>query len=306
MSRGLWIFVCLLGLATVGAAQETRPPVYFNHLSITVPEGTFKALAATPFLCGEFAGCEQRTTVVDGGMESYSGIYLYGEKTYIEFVLASGADAAGDIGLGMSVDDRAAMPELQDFLQRQLKVPVKLEKRTRHVGAADVDWFDYLYADWLAGDELSLWVMAYYPDYFTAIHAESTATTRENNLAQLYRHDLYLKNVKRLVLWNTQSRIDAVSGLLLSLGWDLYADGKVVTFRGAGMEIIFVPVKANEPSRLEIDFDLNRKYAGALEYRFPDDSELVFASHIARWTFPAPPKPGKAPPVEVPEKTSKK
>jgi hypothetical protein len=112
----------LIALAFIPAAWgQQLPPVYFNHASLTLDKATLDDLAASPFLRDEFKLLEQ-TTQRDGGKWSYTGMYVLGRGTYLEFLPAAvegqppvqGTDPLGSVGFGMWIDDRSQLPLIRD------------------------------------------------------------------------------------------------------------------------------------------------------------------------------------------------
>jgi hypothetical protein len=92
------------------------PPVYLNHVAVSLDKATLDDLAASPFLKDELM-LRQQTTQVDGGTRSNTALYVSGRQTYVEIGLgvvgqppAPGTDPLGDLGFGMWIDDRAQLP----------------------------------------------------------------------------------------------------------------------------------------------------------------------------------------------------
>jgi hypothetical protein len=79
---------CLLFAAALipAAFSQQLPPVYFNHFFMFMDPDTLNDLMASPFLNKEFSAFDKTTMHQDGGKLSYTGIYLDGRATYLEFL----------------------------------------------------------------------------------------------------------------------------------------------------------------------------------------------------------------------------
>jgi hypothetical protein len=120
------LLVLVLGLA-LGALPATSfaealPPVYFNHVTIFIPAAAYDALRQSSFLRNEFSGFQEHTVQRDGGKWSYTGIFIFGQHTYLEFFKAGpdqpryGTTIAGQVVFNMWIDDRAQLPRFKERL----------------------------------------------------------------------------------------------------------------------------------------------------------------------------------------------
>ena len=141
------------------AWQRARPaPLTLNHVYWIVERATYEALKAEPFL-RELAVVEERTTVRADG--SYTGLYLYGKRTYIEFLAADEAAGfvAGQSGLALGLERAGGTDALAVELHKQgfpsQKLPV-----TRAQGEAQIPWFAMLALE-LPPGPLSLFTLEY-------------------------------------------------------------------------------------------------------------------------------------------------
>ena len=96
---------------------STRPaPVLLNHVYAVVDEATYEALVACEVLAERFALVEERTTRrVDG---AYTGLYFYGEETYVELLRPGGPRGLvpGEFGLALGVERTDAIDALAQRL----------------------------------------------------------------------------------------------------------------------------------------------------------------------------------------------
>ena len=131
------------------AWRAARPvPVFLNHVYMVPDLATYEALRASPFL-RELAVMEERTT--HRGDLSYTGLYLYGETTYFEFLKPdpSIGFAPGATGVAFGVEVPGGLARMAAALEAA-GVTTFAGKRTRDLPAAEtgggeqVPWFDIL------------------------------------------------------------------------------------------------------------------------------------------------------------------
>lgn len=150
--------------------RKTHPTeIHLNHLFFVVDQATYDALAASTFLQQEFSVGEVRTT--RRGAVQYSGVYLYGLDTYLEF-LPDGTvgKKAGVNGLALGVD---RVGGLEDFAIRlgAREVATQFAPRTRELGDQQVTWYRLLGIEMPAkGIDVVGW--EYEPTFFSTWHPE--------------------------------------------------------------------------------------------------------------------------------------
>lgn len=148
---------------------ERPAPVLLNHVFFVVERATYDALAHAEFLRGEFAVGEERETVRKD--TSYSGLYLYGERTYLEFLPAGAAGlAAGTSGLALGLESVGASDALAQRL-RASNVNVFDAPITRALGAETLPWFRMLGVE-MPSAPLQLFTLEYDPRFLTRWHPE--------------------------------------------------------------------------------------------------------------------------------------
>lgn len=147
-----------------------RPaPVLLNHVFFVVERETYDALAHSPFLREEFAVGEERETVRKD--TSYTGLYLYGQHTYVEFLPAGAAGlAAGTSGLALGLESVGASDELARRL-RASQVNVFEAPITRAFGTETLPWFRLLGLE-MPSAPLQLFTLEYDARFLAGWHAE--------------------------------------------------------------------------------------------------------------------------------------
>src|ERR1700722_18935151 len=111
MSLWPYRFALIVAIAAPIPGQQL-PSVHFDHLVMFMNQATIANVAASPFLNQDFSGFDKTTTQANGGKWGYSGIYLSGLATYLEFLPAAtppytiGRAPLGTIHFGMWIDER--------------------------------------------------------------------------------------------------------------------------------------------------------------------------------------------------------
>ena len=151
---------------------EQPTPVFLNHVFFVPDEETYAALAGSEFFRDSFAVSEVRTT--DRGDTSYTGLYLYGRRTYFEFLQPGSLPGfdPGKTGLAFGVEEEGWSTEANSTLQ-QAGFQVFAAPVTRRLGEDDVPWFRMLAVIGAhAETRMELFSMEYERRFLESWHAE--------------------------------------------------------------------------------------------------------------------------------------
>jgi len=130
-----------------------------NHFYVTPDRETFAAAEASQFLHG-FTALEKRTTVRKD--TTYTGLYLYGEHTYLELLHPDSASFGAPSGIAYGVEEPGDLSRACEAFPG-----AKLEEIAR----GDVPWFKSCRPrDPLQG--LAEWTMEYLPAFFRGFRPE--------------------------------------------------------------------------------------------------------------------------------------
>jgi Family of unknown function (DUF5829) len=133
--------------------------VLLNHFYVKVDRETFAAAEGSAWL-RRFGALEKRTTVRKDA--SYTGLYLYGERTYLELLHPDSPSFGAPSGIAYGVEERGGLEDLREVLPGP-----KLEEIAR----GDVPWFRSLRSG-RPLEGLAEWVMEYVPAFFRGFHPE--------------------------------------------------------------------------------------------------------------------------------------
>ena len=148
--------------------RAKRPaPVALNHVFFVVDRASYDALAHSDLL-RSLAVAEERETV--RADRSYSGLYLYGAHSYVEFLPAGSAGLAeGASGLAFGLEQSGAADAFAKRLGerdvRSQTVPI-----TRALDGQGLPWFRMVGIE-MPSAPLTLFAMEYDADFLTRWHA---------------------------------------------------------------------------------------------------------------------------------------
>lgn len=145
---------------------------YLNHLYTTVNQKTYSAITENEFLENHFSGTKIITT--DAGQNRiWTGCYLYGESTYIEFFSEGSLNNLHNLGLGgtgiaFSVDTLSEIKKLHLLFKNTFSEKIIFQTIPRKMENQEIPWFERLLVDYDSSSnrpDLSTWIMTYYPTY---------------------------------------------------------------------------------------------------------------------------------------------
>ena len=297
----LWLALLAIALRVWQQTPEPVPTVYFSHVTIDLSPATYQAVRASPFLQNEFSGFEERTTQRDGGKWSYTGIYLYGRHTYLEFEKADPTIATadsqgtrpGNLSFGMWVDDRNQLPLVRNRLVAETGAAEEIAVSKRVRDGKDVTWFDWTAARFpdMPNKEFDspTWVLSVYPSYLRQMHPdlkpEEEGTTREKQIRD-YVPTRLMEDVTDFVFTVSDVEYRRREAEFRAYGYALRSEGDTLIATGPGIRFQLIRAQLNEPRTLAIHFSLTPDKIGVKAYRFGDNSELHFlGDRTGTWTF---------------------
>jgi hypothetical protein len=127
----------LLLLYAPAFSADESPPVFISHFYTSLDQATYDTLRKSPEIAA-LARTEERHTVA--GTRNWSGFYIYGRQTYMEFFAADTlADGQSkDCGLGLSVEKAGGVEALATLLRPVFADKVKIEKQVRTISTGDI------------------------------------------------------------------------------------------------------------------------------------------------------------------------
>jgi hypothetical protein len=135
------------------------PALLLNHFYVTPDAATFEALERSPFL-SRFGVLEKRTTVRKDA--TYTGLYLYGERTYLEFLHPDSTSFGAPTGVAYGVEQSGALDQVA------MSVPAPV---LALISRGEIPWFRWCRSQ-RPLEGLAEWVMEYVPAFFLGFHPE--------------------------------------------------------------------------------------------------------------------------------------
>ena len=181
MNMGIWLrtadaffasafpipLVLVPGLLLLGCTPQTNEerPALPSHISFSVDDTTFAELRNSGFLLNDFAGTSVKTLTVDSGL-SWTGVYLYGRNTYLEFYPEEEDIPAGSCSIGFEVAVAGELKRIKERLEERWGRSLgEIELRTKVTEDSETPWFHYLDLYGQVGSGLlSPWLLEWDPD----------------------------------------------------------------------------------------------------------------------------------------------
>lgn len=292
-------FVVLAACRTTDISGATGAQVAeLNHVFATVDPGTAEAIRNSEFL-RRFANLEIRTTT--GARSTWTGRYLYGRQTYIEFFapedfhINDRPAPVGSWGIALSGDTVGFNRALQERLEAAGQTAL-VEMDTRKFGDNTVPWFEALTAITKHGDSgglgetVSVWAMEYQPSYFELPEAakESAEGPKDIISRERYQSDTYVQRMMRDVVQVHfelgQADFARIEPLFKAAGYRITRKGNDVLADGSEADFRFRLTRSASRGLREVRFALNAPVRRQVE-RIGNSTLVVGPDATAIWTF---------------------
>lgn len=118
--------ICLtLSLVPLEAPRTpSRPEVALNHIYVVLDSATLAAVESSAFLANEFSHYRKTTNRTADG-RSWTGVNLFGERTYLELFPRGVQGGVGFSGLALSVEQLGAIDSVVAWLDAKFDVPTR-------------------------------------------------------------------------------------------------------------------------------------------------------------------------------------
>lgn len=215
------VAVFLLWCAQAHSA-EGAPPVFLSHFNIALDQKTYDALRTSPQIAALAAVEEKHTT---SGDDSWTGLYVYGRQTYMEFFgsdhLPEGTHL-GDCALALTVEQAGGVAAIAGRLRKTFGKAVSGGPTSRAMPQGPVPWFTSVYVDNGSAYALQAYVMEIDPTYLAARHPGSPIDqplSRQQYLSWDFQGDRLLDNVTAITVALSPGESSALATELELIGW---------------------------------------------------------------------------------------
>lgn len=272
-------------------AEEGRPDplLAFNHAWAMVDRETADAIEHSDYL-GEFA--DRRINTGNDGTSTWTGRYLLGKETYLEFFGPGDAPDAvvGDTGLAVSADDDGDLAIAADNLRDLVADPVEFTQVTDLGDGNLIPWFDAAYTT-STYDTFFSWAMEYRDEFLDDPRLSFPPPAYEGDVSRdRYNRDRYLDHQLRDVIGiqiaTTAADIEKMVPLWRAAGITIRVlkDGGVLAFDGM-TTIRLLPVPAEEAGVRHIILALNEAAEEPHTETIGNSTLHVGPGAYALWTF---------------------
>lgn len=273
-----------------------------NHGFAVVDPLTADAIAKSDFL-RDFANLQIRTTT--GTRATWTGRYLYGKETYVEFFgpgdfsLPNGPAPIGSWGIALSGDRTGANKALAAAIESGGQKAF-VEKETRTFGDKVVPWFEALTAISQHGDsgdlaeDVTVWAMEYDPAYFVVPEAgkEPPEHAADTISRERYQSDAFATRMMRDVVYLHfdvgPSDLARIEPLLQAAGYRIARSDREVRAYGEESSFLFTVVDTDARRLRQVRFALNGPAERRVE-RIGLSTLTVGPGTTATWIFDASP-----------------
>jgi hypothetical protein len=298
---GLLLILILFSRLLPG--QAALPPIYFSHVTLWVDPATYQAVRESDFLRNHFSAFETRTTETEHSVvPAYTGTYLYGKRTYIEFIVAGSVPSqptrVGELSLAMWVDDIQQLPAITESLVAHTHAAAAGGTRTLTVNGREIRWFENRYPLFPEEQELTAdaWVLGIYPNYLSErygnLRPDQDGTTREKALQFANQPERMLKDVTSLTLVLRPQEIERLIQEFEAFGYKIRSEAGKQIAQGPEIEFVLIPAAGKQPNGIAIDVALNQPKSGETDYRF-GEAYLHFHDKTATLTLRGAGNPNK-------------
>lgn len=265
------------------------PSVFLNHVNRVLDADTYQSIAESPFIQDLFASNVQ--TTVNSGGQAWTGLYLFGEHTYLE-LFASGTGVQrppSSSALAFGVESPEAGSIIHQRLQA-IDTTASHYLRTRTLADAEVPWFYTASRNAQRyTDVIRSWVMEIHPEYlatrFPDLNPAQNGITRHQYLHRIYRPNRLLQDIRHVTVALPSHEFQPLAQELALFGYRLIEDGSTVHAEGPGITVTLLPATPSLQGIVALKFALTRPHTRQATYHL-GHSVLQFHDDLtATWVF---------------------
>lgn len=288
------VLFCVLGsqVALGGPVNSQDTPVYLDHVMVTVAPAIYEAIGSSAFLRERFSSVVIDTVTATD--DTWTGAYVSGKHTYIEFFCSSEPDDSGSDGIGFSVERSGGVAALAAVLSHVWGDRV----HTGLQSGPEMPWYYTVSAD--SGDAFSSWVMEYHPAFTQMVRGAAAVASRDpvvggDAVGPLRREEMMARDFDpRLLLadltgvdvaLNEPRRSEFIEELRL-YGYELTEEYGGITAVGPDVTLRVVRVSGGRGGVTAVRMRLLRPPdADEREHLFGDSCRLMLTDTEAIWMF---------------------
>ena len=288
----LVLSMLLLSYKSTEGSDLPKPLAYLNHVYVTLDSTTYSSLCNSDFLKDNLANTITKTVTVDS-TSSWTGTYVWGENTCIEFFNIGEDENKGYSGIAFGVESENGIDSLyQHFIDLGI-TNAGTFLRHRQVEDTEIPWFNMLgffIEDTTVAFIVNTWAMEYKYEYmkhkYPDTNPDSLDITRKCYNQKEYRSELLLKDIIEIELALDEPDHNKLLEELKNYGYQIEQNGKLTIGNGPDIRIILRAKSENRSGICRIKFSLTDKQYEQQTVLFGDKSKLTLnADRTAEWYF---------------------
>ncbi len=272
--------------------------VFLNHVYTIIDEDTYEEIKNSNFLKSEFCHCQEKTHANTEKSMNWTGFYMTGENTYIEFFNSKDKKhlqemKCGTIGIGFSVDQVKEIEQITKILKQKFANNVNHELFKKTIDEFLIPWFYYttLTNNSSMMPQVDAWIMAYHKDYFKTqnieLFDENSISRQEYNKkrnAVPFDKSKLFKDIEEITLsLNDETKVKFIEQQT-ALGYICQEAKDCTICRGPGITFKLEQSKNQTCKILKLQMHLNHKVNNFQVYKL-GNSTIELENETALWTF---------------------
>jgi len=228
-------------------SDDRVPPVFLTHFYVALDPESYDALRSSPQVAALAAGKENN---VVAGSRKWTGFYLYGRQTYMEFFGAQALPAdmrLGDTGLGLTVEEVGGVRAIAARLRTIYGERVEVNTTPSTSDAGDIPWFTSTDIKSAGPEAMSTWFSEIDPGFLAAKHPGEPIEhplSREQYMKWRFLPDHPLDDVVGLTAALDPSDTTQLATELELVGWSVHRRAKGFVAVGPDVKLTVVPAKS--------------------------------------------------------------
>jgi Family of unknown function (DUF5829) len=253
----------LLGLnlcSTAASAAERLPTLFLSHFYVALDQPTYDAIRDSAEIKA-LAATEERHSV--SGDREWTGFYIYGRQTYVEFFGSSALLPDLRVGDGAFelADETGDIATVEARLRAQFGDAVESGSSSRETANGSVPWYKYAALHGEGPELFGFWVAENESGYLAAVHPGAiikNPLSREANLWWSFRADRPLDNVVSITAALGAEDLSRLARQLTVVGWPVSMRSSGFIAKGPQVKVIVIAAGAHTTGIQSVELRLHR------------------------------------------------
>jgi hypothetical protein len=223
---------------------DPMPAIFLNHIAVVIDQASYDALRSSPQVA-ILAEVHERHVV--SGNRNWSGFYMDGRQTYIEFFgTAAPPDGMhlGDSQFNLSVEEPGGVLAIAARLRTTFKERVEVVAVPRSLSDRVVPWFTGTGIKGPGLEAMDIGFMEFDPGYLVALHPGSPVEhplMRQQYMSWDFRPERPLDDLVGITAALNPSDMAQLATELELVGWAVQRGGRGLVALGPDVKLTVVP-----------------------------------------------------------------